>query len=85
MRPIARAIDEHPNLAGAYVARDPRFTTQAANDAAHRGYQRWHRDLDYEVVGWLERHPGASTDEFEQYLRQRYAQPDLKGGFPNGF
>jgi hypothetical protein len=52
---IARALEENPNLAGRYSARDPRFTTQAVDAAAHRGYQTWHRQLDEEVVGWLQR------------------------------
>jgi hypothetical protein len=84
-RPIAKAIEEHPNLAGEYAPRDPRFVTRAVDQAAHRGYQTWHRALDDEVVGWLQRNPGATTADFEQYLRARYSQPDLKGRFPNGF
>ena len=47
---VGRAVDNHPLLSGAFKKRDPRFVTQAADNAAHRGYQRWHRDLDDEVV-----------------------------------
>jgi len=50
---IARALDSHPTLKGLYQPRDPRFTTQAIDVAAHRGYQHWHRQLDKEVVNWL--------------------------------
>ncbi|MGC4002697.1 MAG: hypothetical protein QM811_05985 [Pirellulales bacterium] len=35
---VSKALDEHPNLAGQYQPRDPRFTTQAIDEAAHRGY-----------------------------------------------
>jgi len=59
--------------------------TQAVDEAAHRGYQMWHRALDAEVVDWLARCPNATTSQFEQFLGQRYAQPDLVERFPNGF
>ena len=84
-RRIAAALDDHPTLAGAYTPRDPRFVTQAIDDAAHRGYQTWHRQLDAEVADWLARNPNATTTGFEQFLRQRYGQADLLARFPNGF
>ncbi len=84
-RRIASALDDHPTLAGQYTPRDPRFVTQAVDDAAHRGYQTWHRQLDAEVVDWLARNPNATTSTFEQFLHQRYGQADLLARFPNGF
>ena len=59
--------------------------TRAADAAAHRGYQTWHRQLDAEVADWLARNPNATTTQFERFLQQRYSQPDLLERFPNGF
>lgn len=84
-RRIAAALDDHPTLAGQYTARDPRFVTRAADAAAHRGYQTWHRQLDAEVVDWLARNPNATTSQFERFLQGRYGQQDLLERFPNGF
>lgn len=81
---IADAVGRHPNLAGRYASRDPRFTTRAIDRAAHRGYQTWHRKLDDEVSGWLDENPNASAEDFEKYLRGRYSQEDLLNRFPNG-
>jgi len=82
---IGRVIERHPTLAGKYSRRDPRLTTQATNESAHRGYQGWHRDLDEQVVRWLGQNRNVSPKAFEQYLRGRYKQPDLRQRFPNGF
>jgi len=83
--PIAKALAKHLTLAGKYSARDSRFVTRAVDEAAHRGYQTWHRELDSEVAAWLAEHEGATTEQFEQFLRARYAEPDLVWRFPNGF
>lgn len=64
-----------PTLAGKYTPRDSRFVTRALDRDSHCGYQTWHRELDAEVVEWLETHPNAT--QFEQFFRARYAQPDL--------
>jgi RHS repeat-associated protein len=84
---IHRALESHPTLRGHYRVRDPRFTAQAIDKAAHVGYQEWHRQLDAEVVEWLGRaeNQAATPAQFEGWLRQRYAQPDLQAKFPNGF
>jgi hypothetical protein len=81
---IHRATEAHPNLTGQYQARDSRFVTQAKDAPSHRGYQHWHRDLDNEVIQWIQRNPQATTADFETFLRQRYSQPDLLDRFPNG-
>jgi RHS repeat-associated protein len=82
--PVHRALQQHPNLRGAYTARDPRFVTQALDLDAHNGWQTWHRELDAEVATWIRNNQGATQQDFENYLRQRYNQPDLKKKFPNG-
>ena len=52
--PISRIVqaelERHPIRAGKYQPRDPRFTTQAVDEASHRGYQMWHRELDAEIA-----------------------------------
>jgi hypothetical protein len=80
-------LEKHPTLRGRYQPRDPRFTTQAIDEAAHRGYQTWHRELDAEVVQWLEAeaNQAATPAQFEAWLRWRYSQPDLLARCPNGF
>jgi hypothetical protein len=84
---IARELEKHPTLKGKYTARDPRFTTRAVDKEAHKGYQKWHRDFDKEVVEWLgrEENKAATPAQFEAWLRWRYSQPDLKARFPIGF
>jgi RHS repeat-associated protein len=83
---IYEALEKHKNLKGLYKARDSRFVTKAKDYASHHGYQQWHRELDDEVVEWLEG-PGkdATPEQFVQYLRGRYSQPDLVERFPDGF
>ncbi len=84
---VGRALDSHPTLRGQFQPRDPRFTTRAIDEAAHRGYQQWHRDLDAEVVRWINdpANARATPQQFLDWLRQRYNQPDLRARFPNGF
>ena len=83
-RQVHKAHDQHPNLQGVYQARDPRFVTQAKDAASHTGYQQWHRRLDTEVSRWIESNPKATPQQFENYMRGRYSQPDLVERFPNG-
>jgi hypothetical protein len=84
---VREAIQKHKTLRGLYQPRDPRFTTQAINKAAHNGYEQWHRDLDKEVIKWLNapENKKATPEKFEAWLRWRYSQPDLLARFPNGF
>ena len=81
---IYRELQKHRNLAGHYKARDPRFVTRAVDGAAHRGYQRWHRDLDREVMAWIRRNKKATPAQFEAYLRSVYNRPELRARFPAG-
>lgn len=81
---IGKALNNHPVLSGHYQGRDPRFTVQAVVKSTHNGYQAWCIELDNQVVDWLSRNPTATTQQFEDWLRRRYSQPDLLSEFPNG-
>jgi hypothetical protein len=84
-RPIAKALEEHDTLRGHYKARDPRFVTRAVDEQAHCGYQQWHRDVDKEVIKWIDDHRQATPKQFEAFLRQIYSRPDMRTRFPHGF
>ena len=84
-RTVHNALEAHPNLAGRYAVRDPRLVTRAVDEAAHLGYQRWHRQLDREVAEWITQNPSATSNQFESYLRALYSRPDLAVRFPQGF
>lgn len=81
---IARKLSEHRILKGRYTERDPRFATRAVDKAAHNGYQKWHRDVDDEVIEWLDRFGKATPEEFEAMLRGIYNRPDMRARFPDG-
>lgn len=84
-RPIAKALDDHLTLRGHYKPRDPRFVTRAVDEPSHCGYQQWHRDVDEEVIEWLEANAKATPDEFEAFLREVYNRPSMRVRFPLGF
>lgn len=84
-KPIATELEEHRTLRGQYKARDPRFVTRAVDEKAHCGYQKWHRDVDAEVVEWLRRYKKATSKEFETFLREIYDRPLMRARFPHGF
>jgi hypothetical protein len=83
---VHRALENHPNLRGAYQLRDPRLVTRAADKQAHYSYQRWHRELDEEVVRWLQspKNKEATVEDFEKFLRSLYDQPEMRKRFPEG-
>jgi hypothetical protein len=81
---IADALEEHATLKGRYTERDPRFATRAADKASHNGYQKWHRDVDKEVVKWLDGHKKATPEQFERFLREIYSRPEMRARFPDG-
>jgi hypothetical protein len=83
-KPIYDALKDHNTLKGLYEYRDPRFVTQAIDKDAHRGYQKWHRNLDSEIAERIRDSPDMTPKEFEEYLRARYREPDLIARFPNG-
>jgi hypothetical protein len=68
-----------------YKARDERFVTQAVDEAAHRGYQTWHRNMEKQVEKWLTENETATPAEFEAFLRWLYkTDQELSWRFPNG-
>jgi hypothetical protein len=84
-RSIAQKLERHRTLSGRYTERDPRFVTRAADKASHNGYQHWHRDVDREVIKWLDRYIDATPEQFEAFLREIYSRPQMRARFPNGF
>lgn len=82
---IARELERHENLRGLYKPRDERFKARAKDKDAHCGYQRWHRDVDEEVIAWLQRYRNATREEFEAFLRELYSRSGLRERFPHGF
>jgi len=85
-RPIHSAMLRlNPRLANYFKPRDARFVLRAKDLASHNGYGGWHRAIDEEAARWMSRRPNAAPDQFIEWLRWRYSQPDLRGRFPNGF
>ncbi|HZH77728.1 MAG TPA: Wall-associated protein precursor [Archangium sp.] len=84
-RPIAKMLEDHLTLKGLYKPRDPRFVTRAKDEQSHCGYQEWHRDVDKEVIDWLDKNPEATPKEFMDKLREIYSRPEMKARFPHGF
>jgi hypothetical protein len=84
-RLIARALEKHKTLGGLYEPRDKRFVAKAKDKESHCGYQKWHREVDLEVIRWLDRYKEATQKEFEAFLRELYNREDLLKRFPNGF
>jgi hypothetical protein len=82
---IAAKLELHATLRGHYKARDPRFVTRAADKASHSGYQKWHREVDDEVIEWLDKYDEATPAEFEAFLRKIYSRIDMRARFPDGF
>lgn len=64
---VGRALDRHPTLRGHFQPRDPRFTTRAIDEAAHRGY-----GLEQVAVRWRSDSGNAGL-----YRRRRHASLGL--------
>ncbi|MDY7227110.1 Wall-associated protein precursor [Hyalangium rubrum] len=84
-RPIAKALEEHPTLRGLYEPRDERYVAKAKDKESHCGYQKWHRDVDLEIIRWLSRESRATPAEFMAKLREIYNREDMLKRFPHGF
>ncbi|HYO58375.1 hypothetical protein [Archangium sp.] len=52
---------------------------------ARCGYQEWHREVDKEVIVWLDRYSKATPKQFMDKLREIYSRPEMKERFPHGF
>ncbi|PTL84872.1 Wall-associated protein precursor [Vitiosangium sp. GDMCC 1.1324] len=83
-RPIAKRLSRHTTLKGLYKPRDPRFVTRAKDEQSHCGYQQWHRDVDREVIDWLDRNSKATPEQFMDKLREIYSRPEMRARFPDG-
>lgn len=78
-------LQGHYTLKNVYKYRDPRFVTQAIDKQAHRGYQKWHKQMEDNVIAWLRREGRATPAQFEAYLRDLYkTDKTLNWRFPNG-
>jgi hypothetical protein len=84
-RPIADALARHDTLGGLYKPRDERFVAKAKDKESHCGYQKWHREVDREVIEWLRDSPKATQKAFEAFLREIYSRPAMRQRFPHGF
>ena len=78
---IMRGLNRYPTLRGRFERDD--LVVRALDEASHRGYQRWHRAYDKEVVKWLQEHSKATPAEFLDFLRGIYAQPEMRQRFPD--
>ena len=80
---IVAALEKHPLLKGAFSREDPRFIYNALDDAAHKGYQTWHRQYDDMVVKYIQSNPGLTPTQFKSYLNDLCQQPWLQQRIPN--
>ncbi|HVG61479.1 MAG TPA: Wall-associated protein precursor, partial [Hyalangium sp.] len=64
---------------------DERYVAKAKDKESHCGYQKWHRDVDLEIIKWLRNEGRATAEEFMAKLREIYNRKDMLERFPNGF
>lgn len=84
-KPVHDALEIHRVLKGKYKYRDPRFESLAKDLRSHVGRQDWHRAVDKQTADWLRNNRDATEEKFEEWLRWRYSEPDLKARFPKVF
>jgi len=84
-RPIAKELERHKTLRGLYTPRDERYVAKAKDKESHCGYQKWHRDVDLEVIRWLRQEGRATPEEFMAKLHAIYNRKEMLQRFPNGF
>jgi hypothetical protein len=75
-----RELGEHPTLRGIFKRDD--MITQALDMPSHNGYQQWHRQLDDEVVEWLQLNQNSGKEDFLQFLKDIYSRDDMRQRFP---
>lgn len=80
---IMSSLNNHPSLKGAFNRENTKYIYNALDDAAHKGYQTWHRQYDEMIVKWLQSNPSATPVQFNQYLHNLHQQPWLKSRVPN--
>lgn len=81
---VFKALEDNPILKGSFKLRDSQFTARAANQEAHNGYQKWHEELDKEIVAKIKANDFRSAKDFAVWLYKRYKESDLVKRFPNG-
>lgn len=74
-RKIRREMKNNPNLSDINRNKSSIFT--GLTEDAHRGYQKWHRKYDDDMVLWLKDHLDATLDDFQAELQRFYDQPDI--------
>ena len=64
-----------------------KFTTQALDLVSHRGYERWHRELDALLVKLINKVPDGELNgkALIKILKKVYSNKDLRERFPNFF
>ena len=78
---IMRALANHP-LRGLFIRASS--VVQALTEAAHKGYQSWHRLIDQHMVQWLQSHQNATPLEFWQEMYKQYNTRDMIKRFGEG-
>lgn len=80
---IMNALNSHPSLKGVFQRSNSKYIYNALDEAAHNGYQTWHRQYDETVVKWLQTNQSATPTQFNKYLHKLHQQPWLKNRIPN--
>jgi hypothetical protein len=82
---VMDALNEHRTLRGVFKRNDKRFQYPAKDLDSHNGYDQWHRDIDKEVVDWVEDEANkeATPQEFIRYLHDFYQKPLHRSRIPN--
>ncbi|MBF0407960.1 MAG: hypothetical protein HQM10_11435 [Candidatus Riflebacteria bacterium] len=78
-------LKHYKGLSSSFSERDSDYIAKAIENA-HVGYASWHRELDSNVVDYInEKGNDLSPQQFINYLMSRYNTPDLRARFPFGF
>lgn len=78
---IMRAL-EKTSLKGSFNRNDS--VVQALYDISHKGYQKWHREIDNTIVKWLMNNPNATKTQFLNELYRLYNKKDIIKRFGEG-
>jgi hypothetical protein len=81
---VFEALEKRAKLKGVFKLRDPQFTARAATLEDHNGYQKWHVELDRQIVNYINETPDLDPKKFASWLYKRYSEPDLLKRFPGG-
>ena len=78
---IERAAQSTENLND--LSRLDTGTITASTLDDHKGYQKWHREIDDAVVSWIESNPSASVDDFVEQMNTLYGTDEMVARFEN--